>query len=222
MRSLKFGQRLFILSLIVFGSIAGRTNVSAQVRGVYPLGMSAMNSGVTPESGFSYSNMLLIYSRNRRTDAEGKTIATGLHTVVMDMNSFIWVSRKKILGGARFSASATLPVAKTLWTQTRWDPSAVVTGWPIRITSLSFWAGIQNARRFGWSMAFWRRQADSTRLPMITSGQVTGPMRFRQARRFFSLKTKPLLCRPFRCTRSTPVRKRRMTSQVTLSISIIH
>ena len=112
MRSLKFGLRLCILSLIVFGPIAGRTNTSAQVRGVYPLGMSTTNSGVTPESGFSYSNMLLIYSRNRRTDAEGKTIATGLHTVVMDMNSFIWVSRKKILGGARFSVSATLPIAK--------------------------------------------------------------------------------------------------------------
>src|SRR4030081_2282316 len=40
MRSLKFGQRLCILSLIVFGPIAGRTNASAQVRGVYPLGMS--------------------------------------------------------------------------------------------------------------------------------------------------------------------------------------
>jgi len=29
----------------------------------------------------------------------------------MDMNSFIWVFRKEILGGARFSASATLPLA---------------------------------------------------------------------------------------------------------------
>ena len=31
----------------------------AQNRGVYPLGMSAINSGVTPESGFTYSNQLL-------------------------------------------------------------------------------------------------------------------------------------------------------------------
>jgi hypothetical protein len=30
---------------------------------------------------------------------------------LMDMNSFVWVSKKEILGGARFSLSATLPVA---------------------------------------------------------------------------------------------------------------
>jgi len=29
----------------------------------------------------------------------------------MDMNSFVWVSKKRILGGAKFSLSATLPVA---------------------------------------------------------------------------------------------------------------
>ena len=31
----------------------------AQSRGVYPLGMSSTNSGVTPASGFTYSNQLL-------------------------------------------------------------------------------------------------------------------------------------------------------------------
>ena len=29
----------------------------------------------------------------------------------MDMNSFVWASRKEILGGARYSISATLPIA---------------------------------------------------------------------------------------------------------------
>jgi hypothetical protein len=33
--------------------------VQAQVRGVYPLGMSATNSGVTPDAGFTDSNHLL-------------------------------------------------------------------------------------------------------------------------------------------------------------------
>ena len=32
----------------------------AQVRGVYPLGVSATNSGVTPPPGFSYSNLFLL------------------------------------------------------------------------------------------------------------------------------------------------------------------
>lgn len=84
----------------------------AQTRGVYPLGMSSTNSGVTPESGFTYANQLLIYSRNQSKGPRGEVLATGSNSVVMDMNSFVWVSRKEILGGARFSMSATLPIAK--------------------------------------------------------------------------------------------------------------
>jgi hypothetical protein len=91
--------------LIAVGQIQG------QVRGVYPVGMSATNSGVTPRSGFSYSNLLAIYSRNKFKGTQGETLATGGQSVTMDLNSFVWVSRKEILGGARFSMSATLPVA---------------------------------------------------------------------------------------------------------------
>jgi hypothetical protein len=88
------------------------THARAQNRGVYPLGMSATNSGVTPESGFSYSNQLLFYARDQSKDDQGRTLPlTGANTVVMDMNSLIWVSSKRILG-ARFSAAATLPFAK--------------------------------------------------------------------------------------------------------------
>jgi hypothetical protein len=84
--------------------------MQAQVRGVYPAGMSATNSGVTPESGFSYSNLLAIYSRNKFVGPDGEVLVTGAQSVVMDLNSFVWVSRRRILG-ARFSMSATLPVA---------------------------------------------------------------------------------------------------------------
>ena len=84
--------------------------VQAQVRGVYPVGMSATNSGVTAESGFSYSNLLAIYSRDKFVGTRGEILATGKQSVVMDLNSFIWVSKRRILG-ARFSASATLPAA---------------------------------------------------------------------------------------------------------------
>jgi len=73
--------------------------------------MSATNSGVTPESGFTYSNLLAIYSRNQLRGAQGEVLATGRQSVVMDLNSFIWVSNREILGGAKFSMSATLPVA---------------------------------------------------------------------------------------------------------------
>jgi len=86
--------------------------VRAQNRGVYPLGMSATNSGVTPEPGFSYVNQLLIYSRDKSKGPNGEVLATGSNSVVMDMNTLAWVSKKKILGGAKFSMTATLPVAR--------------------------------------------------------------------------------------------------------------
>ncbi len=92
--------------------LIGARPARAQNRGVYPLGMSATNSGITPESGFTYTNQLLFYVRDQAKDDEGRTLpVTGLNTVVMDMNTLTWVSTKRILG-ARFSASATLPFAK--------------------------------------------------------------------------------------------------------------
>jgi hypothetical protein len=84
----------------------------AQSRGVYPLGMTATNSGVTPESGFTYSNQLLFYSRDEVKDQSGNTLpTTGSNSVLMDMNTLIWVSTTELWGGARYSAFATLPFA---------------------------------------------------------------------------------------------------------------
>jgi hypothetical protein len=85
----------------------------AQNRGVYPLGMTATNSGVTPAPGFTYVNQLLFYSRDHAKDDKGDTLpVTGENYVLMDMNTLAWVSKKKFLGGANFSAVATLPFAK--------------------------------------------------------------------------------------------------------------
>lgn len=99
------GLRVVVFALIWLGQ------AQAQVRGVYPLGMSATNSGVTPESGFTYSNLFLFYSRNELKGPDGKILATGNNSVLMDMNTFVWVSKREILGGAKFSLSATLPIA---------------------------------------------------------------------------------------------------------------
>ena len=85
---------------------------NAQNRGVYPLGMSATNSGVTPAPGITYVNQLLIYSRDESKGPDGKVLGTGSNSVVMDMNTIAWVSKKQILGGAKFSMTATLPVAR--------------------------------------------------------------------------------------------------------------
>src|SRR5689334_23292817 len=97
---------LIATSIFLYGGL-----VNGQVRGVYPLGMSATNSGVTPAPGFTYVNQLLIYSRSQFRGPHGEVLATGLQSVVMDMNSIVWVSKKQALGGARFSMSATLPFA---------------------------------------------------------------------------------------------------------------
>ncbi|HXJ88715.1 MAG TPA: transporter [Candidatus Binatia bacterium] len=86
---------------------------AAQVRGVYPLGMSATNSGVSPEPGISYVNQFLFYSRDQAKGPSGEVLATGQNSVMMDMNSLVWVSKQKLdfIGGARFSMSATIPIA---------------------------------------------------------------------------------------------------------------
>jgi hypothetical protein len=85
----------------------------AQNRGVYPLGMSAINSGVTPGPGFTYVNQLLFYSRDHAKDDAGNTLTvTGANYVLMDMNTLAWVSKKDVLGGAAFSTAATLPFAE--------------------------------------------------------------------------------------------------------------
>jgi hypothetical protein len=66
----------------------------AQSRGVYPLGMTALNSGLTPDAGFTYANQLLFYSRDESKADDGSTQpVSGQSAVVMDMNSFVWVSR---------------------------------------------------------------------------------------------------------------------------------
>jgi len=71
----------------------------AQNRGVYPLGMSAINSGVLPESTLTYSNQFLLYTRDQAKDNEGQTLpVTGIHSVILDMNTISWVGADRVLG----------------------------------------------------------------------------------------------------------------------------
>ena len=116
---------LLTIALAVTGAIAVCRRAEAQNRGVYPLGLSALNSGVMPESRFTYSNLFLYYSRNKSKGPDGEVRATGSNSVLMDMNSFAWVSGKRILGGARYSASATLPIANNSLSS---DPGGAISG----------------------------------------------------------------------------------------------
>jgi hypothetical protein len=82
-----------------------------QVRGVYPTGMNATSAGVTPDSGFTYSNLFIFNARDESKGAGGEVVATGQNAVMIDLNTFVWVSRRTMLGGAKLSATASLLVS---------------------------------------------------------------------------------------------------------------
>jgi hypothetical protein len=79
----------------------------AQIRGVYPTGMNATNAGVTPGSGFTYSNLFIFNARDESKGSTGEVVATGSNAVMIDLNTFVWVSRRTLLGGAKFSATVS-------------------------------------------------------------------------------------------------------------------
>lgn len=98
---------------LVFWLVLACVPAQGQNRGVYPLGLSALNSGVTPEGGLTYSNSFLYYSRDEERGGSGELLATGQQSVFLDMNTMVWASAKEYgaLGGARFSCAATIPIA---------------------------------------------------------------------------------------------------------------
>ena len=53
-----------LIAFIVVANFIFLVPVHAQVRGVYPVGMNATNSGVTPEAGITYSNLFIFFSRD--------------------------------------------------------------------------------------------------------------------------------------------------------------
>ena len=89
------------------------TRIEAQNRGVYPLGMNAVNSGLMPAPGFTYTNQLLTYARDEAKADDGSALPiSGSNTVVMNLNTIAWASTETTRGGGQYSASATLPFGK--------------------------------------------------------------------------------------------------------------
>ena len=95
------------LWLAILVSAGLSQTAEAQVRGVYPTGMNATNAGVTPDSGFTYSNLFIFNARDESKGSNGEVVATGTNAVMIDLNTFVWVSRRTLLGGAKLSATAS-------------------------------------------------------------------------------------------------------------------
>ena len=104
MRSIGVRRRL-CLAIVV--SVGLSQAAEAQIRGVYPTGMNATNAGVTPGSGFTYSNLFIFNARDESKGSNGEVVATGTNAVMIDLNTFVWVSRWTLLGGAKLSATAS-------------------------------------------------------------------------------------------------------------------
>jgi hypothetical protein len=111
MRHVAAERRRWILVAFLVWLVA--TSAHSQNRGVYPLGLSAINSGISPEPGFTYNNSFLFYSRSEQKGGNGEVLATGQQSVLLDMNTLLWASSGEIamLGGARFSSAVTIPIA---------------------------------------------------------------------------------------------------------------
>lgn len=75
--------------------------------------MNATNAGVTPASGVTYSNLFIFNARDELKGPDGERQATGSNAVMIDLNTFVWVSRSPVPGGARLSATATLLVSNS-------------------------------------------------------------------------------------------------------------
>ena len=105
--------------LAVVGAFLTTQDAQGQVRGAYPPGFSATNSGVVPEPGFSYGNVFLDYSFSKVKGPDGDRLSvTGNVAVLVDVNLFQWVSKGKILG-ANYAVAAGLPVANSSLTSVR-------------------------------------------------------------------------------------------------------
>jgi hypothetical protein len=104
-------HRLWRAVIVIVWILSMSRLAEAQVRGVYPTGMNAINAGVTPDSGLSYSNLFIFNARDESKGPDGEVVATGTNAVMIDLNTFVWVGRRTLLGGARFSVTATLLVS---------------------------------------------------------------------------------------------------------------
>src|ERR1700722_14726932 len=94
------------------------------LRGVYSPGFNATNSGVMPDPGFTYSNTFLDYSFDQVLCSICGGISSKINAAVfVEVNVFMWVSKKKILG-ANYAVVAGLPFSNSALSLTGLGPIA--------------------------------------------------------------------------------------------------
>jgi hypothetical protein len=82
------------------------------LRGVYTPGFNATNSGIMPEPGLTYANYFMDYSFSE-LQCPRCGLASDFNTAVFaDVNVFVWVSKKKVLG-ADYTLVAGLPFSNS-------------------------------------------------------------------------------------------------------------
>ncbi len=106
MSAMFFGLELGLLLLAGTGLCLGQA--LPPIRGVYPTGFNATNSGVMPEPGLTYANVFIGYSFDQLRSASGAIVAQNNAADFNDINVFEWVTKKKILG-ANYALAALLP-----------------------------------------------------------------------------------------------------------------
>jgi hypothetical protein len=110
--------------LMLAGPDTCRAQALAPLRGVYTPGFSATNSGVMPAPGLTYSNTFMDYSFNQINCADCGNVSSDFSTAVfLDVNVFMWVTKKKILG-ANYGLVAGLPFSNSALSLTGLRPIA--------------------------------------------------------------------------------------------------
>ena len=86
--------------------------LQAQQKGQWVPGQMGLNAGVTPDPGFTYSNMAINYSAGKLNDSNGNAVQgiTGTYAFWVDENVFAYVPKFKILG-AKFVPMAIVSFA---------------------------------------------------------------------------------------------------------------
>ncbi|HKR59069.1 MAG TPA: transporter [Pyrinomonadaceae bacterium] len=123
-KNLTLGSIIAAVLVAVFVAIVVHQPAQAQVRGQYPPGTFATNSGVLPEPGVTYLNIFQLYSFNELKGPNGENLPVSADVSVLDdQNIFIWVSKKKILG-ANYALLADLPITNNSLTSARFGALA--------------------------------------------------------------------------------------------------